>query len=222
MSKMVDMTGKKYGRLTGIRPCGRNEAGRLLWLFKCDCGNEHLADARCVRKGVISSCGCLRSEICSERGRKYILRAQQACVTHGQSSRRIWRIYNAMLNRCYNERNSSFGDYGARGITVCNEWRNNLFAFIEWAYANGYTDELTIDRIENDKGYSPDNCRWVTRAVQNCNTRQNILITIGDETKTKTEWARAVGVSIDTINRRLAQGWLPSEAVTTPVARKRA
>ena len=119
---------------------------------------------------------------------------------------RLHRVWDNMKTRCYNPAHKYYHRYGGRGITVCDEWRESFPAFKEWALANGYADNLTLDRIENDKGYSPDNCRWATYSQQNNNTSTTRFITIEGETKSLHEWARLSNVKPETIRRRLKIG----------------
>lgn len=134
----------------------------------------------------------------------------------GRTNTRLYRIYNNMKNRCYNERSNSYKNYGGRGITVCDEWKNDFKAFYDWAITHGYRDDLSIDRIDNDKGYSPDNCRWVTNYVQSNNTRRNNLITLNGETHTLKEWADHFGISEKTVRDRLKRGWSVGKSFTIP------
>lgn len=159
MGKKLDLIGQRFGRLTVI---GKDEIKnhRQYWLCRCDCGNEKIVSTHSLTKGT-QSCGCLQKE-----------RASKASITHGLSKTRIHKEWRAILHRCKNETASHYEYYGGRGITVCDEWKgeNGFIRFYEWAMAHGYSDNLTLDRINNDKGYSPDNCRWVTH-MENCHNR---------------------------------------------------
>lgn len=130
---------------------------------------------------------------------------------------RVQAVWYGMKYRCTCPKSASFADYGGRGITVCEEWLNNDKAFIEWAFANGYEPGLTIDRIDNAKGYSPDNCRWVTRSVQQNNTRKNRQITLCGETHNYSEWARILGMGKATFGKRLSEGWSEDRILHEPV-----
>ena len=131
---------------------------------------------------------------------------------------RLYRIYNHMKDRCYRPNDKRYRDYGGRGIVICEEWKNDYLEFKNWALANGYRDDLTIDRINNDGNYCPQNCRWVDRFVQGNNTRNNHLLTFNGETKTLSQWSRESGLKITTIYMRIYQyGWTIEEALTTPL-----
>ena len=157
--KLIDLTGKKFGRLTVLR---RAESinKRTLWLCRCECGNKVVVEAYNLKTGHTQSCGCLQREATSEANK-----------THGKTHSRLYRIWICMQNRCYRRSYHAYKHYGGRGITVCDEWLHNFQTFYDWAMTNGYRDDLSIDRIDTNKGYSPDNCRWTTMAEQNKNKR---------------------------------------------------
>ena len=130
---------------------------------------------------------------------------------------RVQAVWYGMKYRCTCPKSRSYKDYGGRGITVCSEWLDNDKAFIEWAFLNGYKPGLTLDRIDNSKGYSPENCRWTTRSVQQNNTRKNRSITLCGETHNYSEWARILGISKAAFGRRLNSGWNEDRILNEPV-----
>lgn len=157
--KAIDLTGQRFGRLTVLERA-ENKGAYVCWKCRCDCGIEKIIAGYCLKSGKTQSCGCLQIE-----------RTAEAHTTHGKYHTRLHGIWTDMKARCNNPNRKAYKDYGGRGITVCEEWHNSFETFYEWAMANGYSDDLTIDRIDNDKGYSPDNCRWATMADQNKNKR---------------------------------------------------
>lgn len=139
---------------------------------------------------------------------------------HGYSHTRIDHIYKSMIDRCENPKSYNYHKYGARNIHVCTEWKANKTSFFEWAFSHGYSEDLTIDRIDNSGNYCPENCRWITYKEQNNNRRNNRYETIDGETHTVAEWSRISGISQATIGNRLRHGWKTKEAIFTPVLTK--
>lgn len=136
---------------------------------------------------------------------------------HGMSSDPLYNLCTQMIARCHNPNHPSYYRYGARGITVCDEWRFDRVKFIEWARNNGYKKGLSIDRIDNSKGYSPENCRWVDNFIQQNNTRRNRWIKANGEIHTISQWARIKGVRRGLILKRLKNGWSEERAINEPV-----
>lgn len=138
-------------------------------------------------------------------------------TTHGGSKTRLFRIWQYMKKRCYNKHAINYDRYGGRGITVCQEWRDSFETFRDWAIANGYHESLSIDRIDNDGPYSPENCRWATVKEQGNNRRSTHLVTYNGETHSIKEWSEITGIAKSTIGNRLKAGRTPEEALTRPV-----
>ncbi len=135
----------------------------------------------------------------------------------GRKGTRLYRIYYNILSRCYNPKVCAYAHYGARGIKVCSEWLGSFVTFKEWAIENGYTNHLTIDRIDVNGDYTPENCRWITIQEQCLNRRNNHYVTIGEETKPLDEWSKLYGINPKTVRSRLHLGWDVISALTTPI-----
>ena len=135
----------------------------------------------------------------------------------GRKNTRLYRIYRNMLSRCYNKKASHYLRYGGRGIKVCDEWKNNFKNFYDWSIKNGYSDTLTIDRIDNNSSYYPENCRWVDIKTQSRNTSRTHLVTINGQTKSLIEWSEIHNVNYRTLRDRLKRGWNYKKALITPV-----
>lgn len=208
-NKFVDLTGQKFGRLTVLSRCEENNRGYAQWLCKCDCGNTKIVRTDLLKSGRVRSCGCIAREIHSKKCRELGL----SRITHNKSNTRLYKIYMNMKDRCNRVNCPAYKDYGGRGIKVCNEWENDFNKFYEWSINNGYDDKLTIDRVDNNKGYSPDNCRWVDRKAQCLNTRYNIYITYNNKTKTLKEWTDELSLPYLKIWKRLHRGWSFERAI---------
>ena len=209
MPKFIDLTGQRFGRLT-VERRGETVNARTYWVCLCDCGTEKPIYASSLRSGVVQSCGCLHKEAISKINYK-----------HGFSQTALYKVYTSMVQRCENKKHPSYKDYGARGISICDEWRQDRMTFINWAMSNGYAEGKSIDRIENDKGYYPSNCRWTDDKTQANNKRSNRLITIGETTKTLSEWLEVSGVPRRTFYERVEAGWSEAEAITKPLRKVR-
>ena len=205
--KKLNITGKRFGKLVAIKTIGKNKNGGYMWQCKCDCGNEITASVGNLNNGHTKSCGCLRADRCKTNFTK-----------HGLESTRLYDIWRDMRLRCYDERNISYNRYGGRGITICDEWKEDVKAFYDWAIKNGYNDGLTIERIDNDGNYSPENCRWATVKEQANNRRSNVLVTHKGKTQTMKEWANEVGTPYKVVWARMQKlGWSVERALTDPV-----
>lgn len=164
MGKFIDITGKRFGRLTVISRSHVNQNKFIVWECKCDCGNTTYVVAHQMKHGKVQSCGCLNQEKRLER-----------ITTHGFSKLPIYKVWKSMKSRCYNRSDKRYSRYGGRGIVVCVEWIISAESFVRWAIVNGYKKGLTIDRIDNNGNYSPDNCRFVTVAKNNRNSSNTHL-----------------------------------------------
>jgi len=165
MPKFIDLTGHKIGRLTVSYRAENNKYGNTMWHCVCDCGNEKDVLSSTLLSGHAKSCGCYKTEHLKSQSRRAMN------TKHGESFTRLYRIWAGMIYRCMNPNSKDYPDYGGRGITVCREWRESYIKFRDWAKASGYEDRLTVDRKDNDRGYSADNCRWAT-AAQQCENRR--------------------------------------------------
>lgn len=211
---MEDITGKTFGRLTAVRlhhkkqrynSKGQKAGFRYMWEFKCSCGNIVIAEKTDVKIGHTNSCGCYNKEVLRNTG------------THHDSDSRLYNVWKGIKKRCYDEKSINYQWYGGEGIRVCDEWLakdTGYMSFKNWAYNNGYKEIivnnrniLTLDRINNNGDYCPENCRWITQKQQRRNTSNNINITINNETKCLQDWADEYGVNRGTANDRYHKGW---------------
>lgn len=188
--EVENIIGKRFGRLVVIENLGIKKHGSAIHRCLCDCGNVKEVPNSYLKSNHTTSCGCLVKEI---------------HTTHNLCKTRIYKIYEKMKDRCYRKNFTFYNNYGGRGIKICNEWLNDFKLFYDWAIQNGYKDNLTIDRVDNNGNYEPSNCRWVDRKTQNSNTRRNKFITYNGETKTISDWGKQLKIPINTLSRRLKQ-----------------
>lgn len=169
MPELIDMTGKVFSRLTVIeRQFPKDKFRQTYWLCQCICGNQTIVNGRHLREGNIQSCGCLNLEINSKR-----MKGNNLGHKHGLTKHPLRFIRKAMIHRCYNPNNRFYKNYGGRGIIVCDEWKDSLEKFVEWALYNGWEKGLSIDRRDNNGHYSPENCHWITISE---NSKKNCII----------------------------------------------
>lgn len=188
MSSIIDIKGKRFGRWTVIEGVRKN--GKFRWRCRCDCGNESK-----LRGWDLTSGHSTRCSDCHTRN-----------ATHGQSGTRLYVCWREMRQRCRTKSHHAYKDYGGRGIKVCREWDESFEAFREWALANGYGDDLSIDRINNNGNYEPGNCRWATRKQQHRNKRNNVIVAIQGEVGIIAEMSRKYNIPDSTIRGRYYKG----------------
>ena len=196
-----DLTGKKFGRLQVIEFAGMNRSRHSLWICVCDCGQISTFVGSNLLSGRTTSCGCFSREL-----------SAQMKTTHAYYGTRLYNIWCGMKTRCYNKNRDSFMNYGGRAIEVCAEWQN-FEPFKDWAISNGYADNLSIGRIDNDKGYAPENCRWETAKQQNRNTRRNVMI----EGLCLSDYCIKIGMKPSVVIKRIFRGWDIERALSTPI-----
>lgn len=210
MSNIYDYIGEVVWNATVIGVAPKEHFNSKQWIFKCNlCGKEFIESPSKVLSGHKKSCGCGKRE---------------AAKTHNCNTHPLYHTWWSMIQRCYNPKNHNYSRYGERGITVCDAWRESPISFIEWADSvGGRPVGMTLDRINNDQGYSPENCRWVSMKVQSNNRSSNTLYTIGGVTKTFTQWCEYYGISDDVVWERIHKlHWDIQEAFQTPISFKNA
>jgi hypothetical protein len=192
----------KYGKLTIIeiveKKKYKNGSVVIFVKCKCECGNEKIINFNNIKRGLVKSCGCIVK------------------TRNGLSKTREYQIYRHIINRCFNQKDINYKNYGGRGIKVCDEWINNFEAFYNWATKNGYTEKLTIDRINVNGDYEPANCRWTTMKQQQNNRTNNRIIEYRGKRKTITEWAIIYNMSYRNLYYRLKNGYSIEQALEKP------
>lgn len=179
--KFLDITNQKFGKLTALYRVGQNNKHHSIWHCKCECGKEKDILIDSLRSGRTKSCGCLVKQKTTERN-----------TIHGFSKTRIYKEWKAMKERCYRMTHQYYNYYGGKGIEVCEEWKNSFKNFYEWAINNGYQDDLTLDRMDNNKDYMPNNCKWSTQIEQANNRTNNIEVFYDNDWRSVNEVAKII------------------------------
>lgn len=201
--RLKDMTGKRFGKWTVLSKSGNTKGGAALWLCVCDCGNSREVRGGDLRSWKTTNCGCEANIKRSER-----------IKTHGESKTYLYRKWKSMISRCY----APSGGYRKNGVSVCKEWRESFEMFKKWAFKSGYEYGLTIDRIDNDKGYSPENCRWADMQTQAQNRKFVRKRSDG------TPWYKVAeknGIRQQLFHGRVHEGWTDEQAATIPKGGRR-
>lgn len=202
MGIIKDRTGEKYGRLTIVSYTGKQtfHGGNAIWLCKCDCGKYVERPAVMLKHSKMPSCGCYVKE-----------HTENLNKSHGGRNERLYLVWIDMRRRCYDKKDSNYFRYGGRGIKVCDEWKD-YSVFREWAIKTGYDpsarkQQCTIDRIDVDGNYCPDNCRWVDAKIQNNNRRNNKIVEFNGRKQTLKQWADEMCFNYEMVDKRLNAGW---------------
>jgi hypothetical protein len=209
-SKAIPMIGRRFGRLTVLSAADPKQArsGKKLarWNCRCDCGQEKVLMGTDMRTDHTTSCGCFHKE-----------RLIAVATTHGLSKTPMYRLWSSMITRCSNKRRRSYKDYGGRGISVCDRWKNDFTLFLH-DVGERPSPRHSLDRINNNGNYEPGNVRWSTAAVQARNTTRTIMITYQGKTKSLFDWAEEYGIKYKTLRGRICdRGWSSTRAIETPV-----
>lgn len=191
---------KKYNMLTTIRKVGEKN-GNELWECVCECGNLSIKTSNNLYSLKIKSCGCMKNK---------------GYPKHSMCNTRLYNIYEKMKSRCVQKNCKEYKYYGERGISLCEEWFNNFLSFYNWSITNGYSDELSIDRIDVNGNYEPSNCRWVDMKTQQNNRRNNRKISYNGVEMNASQWAEKFNIPVDRLLMRLKHGWSIEDSLTKP------
>lgn len=200
-----NLINKKFNNLL-VEKKSYTRNNNVYWECLCDCGKTTFVSTANLNNNRTKSCGCLKINILLERSTK-----------HRQRHTKLYEVWKSIKQRCLNPKNKAYHNYGGRGITIFSEWINSYESFYNWSLTNGYKEGLSIDRINVNGNYEPNNCRWTTRKVQCNNTRVNKYFTINNETKSLSDWCRIYNIKYSTVAERLYYNWDIIKALTTPI-----
>lgn len=213
MNKKYDITGKQFGYLTvierDVKTIGERNAK---WVCKCECGNYSIATYGDLRRGHTTSCGCKKYESHNK--------------THGKTNTRIYKIWAHIKTRCTNPNFAEWEQYGGRGISICDEWNSSFESFFEWAISNGYSDELTIERIDVNKNYEPNNCKWITLKEQQRNKTNTVFVVENGIKISLSELAEKHNIPFKTVKNRYyrnmeRKGYVDIQKLIAPIQREK-
>lgn len=204
--KIKNLINQKFNKLLVLEKCD-SKNNRVMWKCRCDCGNITFLSTYCLTSNHTKSCGCIK-------GKNFCKIRQH----HNLTKTKIYSIWKDIKKRCNNPNFKYYKNYGGRGITICDEWKNDFMSFYTWSMQNGYNENLSIDRINNDGNYEPSNCRWTDRITQANNKRNNHFLTFNGKTLTISQWSRELNIPKSTIEYRLYCKKLPIEKIlSTPI-----
>lgn len=204
-SKLQDLTGQKFGRWNVLEKTDRKSVSVSYWKCVCECGTVREVLANQLKSGRSKSCGCYSRE---EKSARFTEMNKKTKVTHGYYGTRLYSIWSSMKARCETKTNGSYKNYGAKGIKVCEPWRD-FSIFKDWALSNGYEDSLTIERMDIKGNYEPSNCKWVTMKEQQNNRSNTTFVMYNNESKPISAWCDELGLDYELISGRYRNGIKP-------------
>lgn len=206
MAKLIDLTGKKYNKLTVIERAENTKNGQSRWKCICECGNTTIVASSNLKNGEVKSCGCLR---------------HLQKDTHHESKTKLYRMWKSMIYRCHNPKNQAYEYYGARGIKVCEEWHDFL-KFKEWVLKTKPSQDLTIERVDVNKDYSPENCIWIPISEQANNRRSCVYFEYNGEKHNLMEWCKILNLNYKNVHNRIYKlNWSFEKAISIPIDTKK-